>query len=163
MTEQGEWRHRPRVEATPVPSTPRMGTLGRRAASATLIKPELGKVRQTTYTLPGPAHTYGKANARGDKKTGQMIMSWKEHVPNPHATSGRDFKALNKGAIVAGATTAKEQLAYRLTHDARLKLGSRERRRSTPADDVVHGIPTKCAARVAPNPGRLAARLARAR
>ena len=37
---------------------------------------------------------------------------------------GRDFKKLNKDAIITGATTCKNIADYRSTHDARLKLGS---------------------------------------
>lgn len=137
------WRDRPRIEAPLVPETPLIGNFGRKPANTLLIKPELGKGKQSTYRLPGPAHTYGKALFREDEGTGEMIMTWMEHTPNPHARPGRDFKALNKHAVVAGATTAKQQLEFRKTHDARLKVGTQEDRRFRLADDFVHGVATR--------------------
>eukprot|EP00304_Pavlova_gyrans_P004000 CAMPEP_0206040344 /NCGR_PEP_ID=MMETSP1466-20131121/5317_1 /ASSEMBLY_ACC=CAM_ASM_001126 /TAXON_ID=44452 /ORGANISM="Pavlova gyrans, Strain CCMP608" /LENGTH=270 /DNA_ID=CAMNT_0053415017 /DNA_START=29 /DNA_END=841 /DNA_ORIENTATION=- len=132
----------PRKEAPPVPPTPIIGNF-RKHNNCLLVKHELGTIKQTTYNLPGPHHTYGKALYREDEGTGEMIMSWMEHVPNPHAKPGRDFKALNKGAVIAGAVTAKKQNDYRKTHDARLKIGTHEDRRFSLADDFVHGKSTR--------------------
>ncbi|KAG8469165.1 hypothetical protein KFE25_007683 [Diacronema lutheri] len=142
-TKKETWRDRPRIDAPLVPSTPQIGGITRKHSNTMLIKPELGKVKQTTYKLPGAHHTYGKALYREDEGTGEMIMSWMEHEPNPHAKPGRDFKALNKGAVVAGATTAKQQLEFRKSHDARLKLGTHEERKFTLADGFVHGKATR--------------------
>jgi hypothetical protein len=143
MEKKQSWRDRPRIEAPLVPSTPQIGSFTRKMTNSLLIKPELGSVKQTTYTLPGRQHTYGKALYREDEGTGEMIMSWMEHMPNPHAKPGRDFKALNKGAVVAGATTAKAQIAYRKSHDVRLRLGTHEDRRFTLADGFIHGKATR--------------------
>lgn len=158
-TKKETWRDRPRIDAPLVPSTPQIGGITRKHSNTMLIKPELGKVKQTTYKLPGAHHTYGKALYREDEGTGEMIMSWMEHEPNPHAKPGRDFKALNKGAVVAGATTAKQQLEFRKSHDARLKLGTHEERKFTLADGFVHGKATRCAPRV-PKSALLTAALA---
>eukprot|EP00306_Pavlova_sp_CCMP459_P022299 CAMPEP_0185558762 /NCGR_PEP_ID=MMETSP1381-20130426/52939_1 /TAXON_ID=298111 /ORGANISM="Pavlova sp., Strain CCMP459" /LENGTH=434 /DNA_ID=CAMNT_0028172333 /DNA_START=23 /DNA_END=1324 /DNA_ORIENTATION=+ len=133
----------PREEAPPVPPTPVIGTFRKNATNSIIVKDELGKCRQTTYNLPGPEHTYGKALFREDEGTGEMIMSWMEHKPNPHAKPGRDFKALNKRAVVSGAATAKAQTDFRKTHDARLKMGTHEDRKFTLADDFVHGKHTR--------------------
>lgn len=137
---------RPRMAQPVVPATPMIGNFNKKATNTLLVKTELGKVRQTTFNLPGPQHTYGKALFREDEGTGEMIMSWMEHVPNPHARPGRDFKALNKNAVVSGMVTAKQQTDFRKTHDARLKIGTHEDRRFTLADDFIHGKSTRCAA-----------------
>lgn len=127
-----------------VPGTPLIGHARPSAkTNALLLKPELGAVKQTTYSLPGPHHAYGKALLREDEGTGELLMNWMEHKPNPHAKPGRDFKALNKRAVVAGLTTAKATSIYRKTHDARLKIGTHESRRFALADDIVHGKSTR--------------------
>ena len=131
-------------DAPQVPGTPLIGNARPSAkTNALLTKHELGTVKQTTYALPGPNHAYGKALFREDEGTGELIMNWTEHKPNPHAKPGRDFKALNKRAVVAGLTTAKATTIYRKTHDARLKIGTHESRRFTLADDIVHGKSTR--------------------
>mmetsp|Transcript_45797 Transcript_45797/g.107016 ORF Transcript_45797/g.107016 Transcript_45797/m.107016 type:complete len:287 (+) Transcript_45797:79-939(+) len=143
------WRERAelgtRVEGRLVPGTPLVGSFSahKKATNAMLVKAELGRVKKTTYKLPGPEHTYGKALFREDEGTGELVMGWMDHVPNPHAKPGRDFKALNKGAVVSGAVTSKQQVAYRKTHDARLKIGSHEDRRFTLADGYIHGRSTR--------------------
>lgn len=131
-------------DAPQVPGTPLIGhTRPSAKTNALLTKPELGTVKQTTYSLPGPHHAYGKAMQREAEGTGELLMNWMEHKPNPHAKPGRDFKALNKRAVVAGLTTAKATSIYRKTHDARLKIGTHESRRFTLADDIVHGKSTR--------------------
>jgi hypothetical protein len=133
-------------DAPQVPGTPLIGSHTTRPSGKTnalLMKPALGAVKQTTYSLPGTNHAYGKALVREDEGTGELLMNWMEHKPNPHAKPGRDFKALNKRAVVAGLTTAKAATIYRKTHDARLKIGTHESRRFTLADDFVHGKSTR--------------------
>ncbi|KAJ1640156.1 hypothetical protein T492DRAFT_832348 [Pavlovales sp. CCMP2436] len=126
------WRERAelgtRVEGRLVPGTPLVGSFSahKKATNAMLVKAELGRVKKTTYKLPGPEHTYGKALFREDEGTGELVMGWMDH-----------------GAVVSGAVTSKQQVAYRKTHDARLKIGSHEDRRFTLADGYIHGRSTR--------------------
>ena len=63
--------------------------------------PDLTPLRQaTTYDLPGPGHTYGKALERDREDAGAVVASWQEHVKNPQAQPGVDFRALNRDAII---------------------------------------------------------------
>lgn len=127
------------------PSTPLVGAHKRRTMNALLIKPELGSVKKTTYSLPGAEFTYGKALFREDEGTGE-VMSWREHTPKASVRQqGRDFMALNKGAIMSGATTAKQQAEFRKTHDARMKSPGQHSVPVVDASSLIHGRPTRCA------------------
>eukprot|EP00741_Cyanophora_paradoxa_P025207 tig00000350_g24332.t1 len=89
-----------------------------------LVRPELGRTRQTTYDLPeDPGFTFGKKLPGDPEGAGALVSQWVEHKPNPDALPGRDFKALNYASIRKGYVTAKQQQEFRLTHDARLKTG----------------------------------------
>ena len=39
--------------------------------------------KATTYDLPGPGHTYGKALERDREDAGAVVASWQVHVKNP--------------------------------------------------------------------------------
>lgn len=42
-----------------------------------------------------------------------VISSWQEHVPNPHAKPGPDFRAMNKAAADSGLTCSQQLRSFR--------------------------------------------------
>jgi len=78
-----------------------------------LVRPELAKCKATTYDLPGPGHTYGKALERDREDAGAVVASWQEHVKNPQAQPGVDFRTLNRDAIIQGNISAKDNDEFR--------------------------------------------------
>ena len=72
-----------------------------------------------------------------------VVGNWAVHEPNPNVVPGRDFKKLNKHAVVEGATNCKTMSDYRSTHDFRLKLGGETVVETKPYDtDTAFGRPT---------------------
>ena len=78
-----------------------------------LVRPELAKCKATTYDLPGPGHTYGKALERDREDAGAVVASWQVHVKNPQAQPGVDFRTLNRDAIIQGNISAKDNDEFR--------------------------------------------------
>lgn len=89
-----------------------------------LVYPQLGKVKPTTYSLPGGDFTYGWTDSNDEEGAGQVVGSWKSHKAAPEALEGRDFVRLNKYAAINGATTAKNVATYRRANDIRVGQGS---------------------------------------
>jgi len=109
-----------------------------------LVRPVLGKVKPTTYTLPGCSFTYGKRDQFDEEGVREVVGSWKQHTPCPASEPGRDFKKLNKCAVVAGATSSKHISDFRLQVDIRcqtLNTGPRNKHDQIP--DMVFGRPQK--------------------
>jgi len=88
-----------------------------------LVRPQVGKVKPTTYDLPSEGYVYGRKDIGDEEGAREVVGSWKNHTPNPDAEPGRDFMRLNKGAVVHGCTTSKNISSYREEHDIRLQTG----------------------------------------
>ena len=70
--------------------------------------PYLGKVRQTTYDLPGDKHTYGKKVVDDPEPIKYVVNGWQTASEAPEPPSKKkDFKELNKMATKNGLFTAK--------------------------------------------------------
>ena len=55
---------------------------------------------------------------------GAVMGGWMEHAPNAASVPGRDFKKLNRMALVQGSGSNTAQIAeFRRHHDARLHTG----------------------------------------
>mmetsp|Transcript_18884 Transcript_18884/g.29540 ORF Transcript_18884/g.29540 Transcript_18884/m.29540 type:complete len:173 (+) Transcript_18884:399-917(+) len=55
---------------------------------------------------------------------GAIIGGWQEHAANEKAQPGRDFKKLNRMAILRGQGLNPQQISeFRRSHDARLRAG----------------------------------------
>jgi len=86
-----------------------------------LVRPQVGKVKATTYDLP-PAHfAYGKKDQFDEEGVREVVHSWAEHKANAEPPPGRDFVRLNKSAALTGCTTAHHVRDFRKGHDIRLK------------------------------------------
>jgi hypothetical protein len=108
-------------------STPLCGAHRPNKTNPLLIKPQLGCVKGTVYDLPSKAdlqHEYGLRQERDGSSSAEVVGNWAQHDPNQKVAPGRDFKSLNKHAVVDGMTNCKGIREYRNTHDFRLKLGS---------------------------------------
>lgn len=97
------------------------------ASNCLLIRPELAKVKRTTYDLPTGPHTFGKPLSRDPENARDVTSKWKEHIRNPDKVPGKDFTALNRSAVIEGLVSAKDQHEYRLANgtnpEFRLKHG----------------------------------------
>ena len=112
-----------------------------------LIKPLLGCVKATVYDLPSAngnlQHEYGLPQVRDGSSSAEVVGNWAQHDPNHKAQAGRDFKQLNKHAVVEGVINCKQMQDYRKTHDFRLKLGSDKVAEQKPYDaSTSFGRPT---------------------
>ena len=104
-----------------------------------LVKPALGTVKATCYDLPSASnfqHEYGLRQFRDGVTSGDVVGGWQQHKGTGDQMPGRDFKALNAMAVVAGKKTSKEMTEFRQEHDARLKLGGDTRVTSKPYDET---------------------------
>jgi hypothetical protein len=89
-----------------------------------LVYPQLGRVKPSTYNLPGGDFTYGYTDPADEEGAGAVVGSWKSHRPAPEALEGRDFVRLNKYAAINGCTTAKNVATYRRANDIRVGQGA---------------------------------------
>ncbi len=77
-----------------------------------------------------------------------VITKWKFHKPSWEycPPPGKDFVALNKGAILSGLTTAPEQQHFRTTHDIRIRQKeppTLKDRSFKPPEGMTFGISTR--------------------
>ena len=90
-----------------------------------VLKDDVGKAKPTTRDLPGPAFAYGKTDKVKQEGAGVITTSWLYHksklTDDKH--NPRDFKKLNKFAVVGGMVTSKDNYKFRKTHDARIPFG----------------------------------------
>jgi len=123
-------------------STPLCGTLKPQpetSKNVLLIKPQLGTVKSATWNLPSQTdfqHEYGLRQKRDGVTSGDVVGGWAQHDGTANQMPGRDFKALNAMAVVAGGCTSKDIADYRTTHDARLKLGTYKAAETMPYDST---------------------------
>jgi len=104
-----------------------------------LFKNELGCVKPSYYDLPSKGnlqHEYGLRQERDGTCSAEVLGNWAQHEPNPNVQPGRDFKQLNRKAVVAGLITCKDHANYRKTNDCRLKFGSEKTKEKLPYDPV---------------------------
>ncbi|EFJ31941.1 hypothetical protein SELMODRAFT_408298 [Selaginella moellendorffii] len=103
---------------------PRMGVVRHSShKNELLIKPRLAAVKRPTRDIPPETFSYGIIDERGDTVKESMIH--REHVPNPHATKGKDIRAMNKKAPKMNVVRADQQRGYRLEHPLKLKVKKR--------------------------------------
>lgn len=111
--------------------------------------PELGKPRRRGHRLPPAPFTYGISIPKRDGGVAEALSHGpeKERALNPDFEYVRDYSALNKAALEAGMTSAKEQSRFRTLNDIKKKvfirdvsLGNKTRKFS---DDMVFGMPCR--------------------
>ncbi|EFJ37912.1 hypothetical protein SELMODRAFT_402569 [Selaginella moellendorffii] len=91
-------------------------------------------VKRPTRDIPPETFSYGIIDERGDTVKESMIH--REHVPNPHATKGKDIRAMNKKAPKMNVVRADQQRGYRLEHPLKLKVKKRIGRNNRRVDDL---------------------------
>ena len=122
-------------------ATPLCGAHRPNKTNPLLIKPALGNVKGTVYDLPSKSnlqHEYGLRQERDGTSSAEVLGNWAAHEPNPNVVPGRDFKQLNKHAVVEGRITCKDMADFRKTHDFRLKYGSDKPAEKKPYDATTH-------------------------
>ena len=103
-----------------------------------LHRPNLGASAATTRKLPSDKnlqHEYGWRQERDGSGSKDVLGGWAEHEGTGHLQAPRDFKALNKLAMVSGCKNNKDMTAFRSTNDARVKVTSLSVDMKKPYDD----------------------------
>jgi len=113
------------------------------------ILSELGKPHRRGHKLPPIGFTYGITIPRRDRGVAEAMCHGpeKERAVNPDFEFVRDYSALNKAALEAGMTTAKDQSHFRTTNDIKKKVFIRDvslakKTRKFP-DSMVFGTPCR--------------------
>ena len=90
-----------------------------------VLKDDVGKAKPTTRDLPPSTFAYGKTDKTKQEGAGVITTSWLFHKSKGTSMSSnpRDFKKLNKFAVVGGMVTSKDNYKFRKTHDARIPFG----------------------------------------
>ena len=90
-----------------------------------VLKDDVGKAKPTTRDLPDSAFAYGKPEKTKQEGVGVITTSLLSHKTrmSDDKHNPRDFKKLNKFAVVGGMVTSKDNYAWRKTHDARIPFG----------------------------------------
>ncbi|NXI71263.1 CFA77 protein, partial [Anseranas semipalmata] len=109
---------------------------------------ELGKPQRNCYTLPGFDFSYGLYIERTDGGVPEAIGHWNTIKPRTDVTRNmpRDFITMNRGALKAGNTTAREYNLYYKAKDIRRKDDEYSRFRRSPPKvpaDMTYGIPAR--------------------
>ncbi|KAM9256631.1 cilia- and flagella-associated protein 77 [Cariama cristata] len=88
-----------------------------------ILKAELGKPQRNCYTLPGFDFSYGLYIRRTDGGVPEAIGHWNTVKPRTAFVQKmpRDFITMNRGALKAGYTTAREFNLYYKAKDIRHK------------------------------------------
>lgn len=95
-----------------------------------LVRPVIGKSKQSTYNLPGPYTTHGQKLKRDPEGAGAVILSHQGFVPSQQIESSINIVKMNKNAAGKKCRTAKEFTQYNKTHkvyDEKCMLGSKSR------------------------------------
>uniref|UniRef100_A0A669Q6K2 Cilia- and flagella-associated protein 77 n=1 Tax=Phasianus colchicus TaxID=9054 RepID=A0A669Q6K2_PHACC len=113
-----------------------------------LPQAELGKPLRNCYTLPGLDFSYGLYIERTDGGVPEAIGHWNTIKPRTNLTQKmpRDFITMNRGALKAGYTTAREFNLYYKAKDIRCKDDEYSRFRRSPPHvpaDRTYGIPVR--------------------
>ena len=68
---------------------------------------------------------YGKPDQTNQEGASAVCTSWQFHQPRnvDDSSNPRNFKALNKKAVIKGNVTAKDNYQFRKTNDARIPFG----------------------------------------
>lgn len=105
-------------------ATPLCGAHRPTKSNPLLIKPQLGAVQGTTYDLPSNFdHEYGLRQVRDGLTSEMVVNSWSQHDGTKGVQPARDFKGLNKAAVMSACISTKQ------FNDFRCVAGWRRRRR----------------------------------
>ncbi|KAM5298546.1 cilia- and flagella-associated protein 77 [Ctenodactylus gundi] len=87
-----------------------------------IVKAELGKPRERSYSLPGLDFNYGLYIRGLDGGVPEAIGRWDVFKQQPTCPQEltRNYIAMNRGAVKAGLVTARENLLYRKLNDIRI-------------------------------------------
>ena len=90
-----------------------------------IVKDDVGKSKPTTRRLPAMNFTYGRPDQTNQEGAGAVCTSWKFHIETEDTgdNNPRNFKKLNKKAVIDGMVTAHQNWEYRKNHDARIPFG----------------------------------------
>jgi hypothetical protein len=77
-----------------------------------LIKSVVGKVRTSSYQLPGDDFVYGIVNKMDNEGAGKVMQSWSQLEPSQPQASMQSFPATNRIALKNGCLDAKSQRLF---------------------------------------------------
>ena len=90
-----------------------------------LLKDDVGRPKPFTRNLPSVEFTYGKPENNSQEGAGDVTRSWQypSNKRNDSTNNPRDFKKLNKRAVLDGMITARDNYKFRQNHDNRIPFG----------------------------------------
>lgn len=77
-----------------------------------LIKSVVGKVRTSSYQLPGDDFVYGIVNKMDNEGAGKVMQNWSQLEPSQPQASMQSFPATNRVALKNGCLDAKSQRIF---------------------------------------------------
>ena len=88
-----------------------------------ILKDDVGKSKPTTRHLPANDFAFGKTE-KAEEGASIICTSWKEYPTTDfdkvRKSAPRDFKSLNKKAVIQGAANAIMNTQFRKVNDARV-------------------------------------------
>lgn len=80
-----------------------------------LAKDDVGRAKQTTYTLPSGSFSFGMPNSQEENGAREAVNRWQFHKPSldPRGEPGLSFPELNKMAIGIKACTPKDSATFK--------------------------------------------------
>jgi len=97
-------------------------------ANPILTIPYIGHGKRNTNKMPhynNFQHAYGKEQFRDGLTSHDVIGDWASPVTSKSVQPPRDFKSLNKSAVIQGSITSKDITQFRQEFDARLPTGQK--------------------------------------
>ncbi|KAM9206860.1 cilia- and flagella-associated protein 77 [Dugong dugon] len=113
-----------------------------------IVKAELGKPRERSYSLPGINFNYGLYIRGTDGGVPAALGHWNVFKQQPTCPQEltRNYIAMNRGALKAGLTTARENFLYRRLSDIRINdQEDRHTKKEQPSlpPNMTFGIPSR--------------------
>mmetsp|Transcript_27524 Transcript_27524/g.55401 ORF Transcript_27524/g.55401 Transcript_27524/m.55401 type:complete len:240 (-) Transcript_27524:228-947(-) len=78
----------------------------------TIIKPTVGKVKSSSYSLPDSDFVYGIESKLDKEGAGKVVQSWAQSEPSKPPRCMQSFPATNRQALKHGCLTSKDQREY---------------------------------------------------
>jgi len=96
----------------------------KKATNPLLVRPEVGKIKRTTYDLPTGDYTFGKPNIPDPENAKQVTGSWAAHSLSRGSSPKVDLIAMNKKAARNGCTNAAQVADFKKTQEVILQKRS---------------------------------------
>jgi len=103
-----------------------------------LIKSVVGKVRTSSYQLPGEEFVYGILNQMDIEGAGRVMQSWSQLEPSQPKASLQSFPATNRVALKNGCLDAKSQREFGKSNPVLKKNAKRGKNGVMFTEEMIH-------------------------